>query len=183
MAELSYAQVSALLKYDSETGKLFWKERPGHLFFDTPHGPTACAKAARWNGRYAGKEAFTAKTADGYALGRIFDVAYYAQHVCWLLFYKVWPPHMVGHENDIRSDNRISNLIPVTTAEVSRGRSRRSDNSSGVVGVGSYKATDKWQAYINADGKRVHLGHFAELQDAAAVRVEAEREHGYRHRS
>jgi len=32
MDNLSYAQVSALLKYDSETGKLFWKERSAEMF-------------------------------------------------------------------------------------------------------------------------------------------------------
>jgi hypothetical protein len=182
MAELSYAQVSALLKYDSETGKLYWKERQSYLFADGDGSRSAKCNAARWNGRYAGKEAFTATLASGYALGRIFDVAYLAQHICWLLFYKEWPKHRVGHENEKRSDNRISNLIPLTNSETAKRQKRRSDNSSGVVGVSGYSPTDKWQAYININGKRESLGYFEKLKDAAAARRKAEAEHGYRHR-
>src|SRR5690625_5199426 len=44
-------QLRELLRYEPETGKLYWKARPAELFKDKrSHGA--------WNARYAGKEAF-----------------------------------------------------------------------------------------------------------------------------
>jgi len=67
-----------LLRYDPETGKLFWRERPVEMFADTGRGGSK-GSAARWNGRFSGKEAFTAISGSGYLTGGIFSKIFQAQ--------------------------------------------------------------------------------------------------------
>ena len=68
-------QCRALLRYEPETGRLFWLPRPESMF-------TAGWHQRSWNTRYAGQEAFTA-TLDGYKKGAMFDRVLYAHHVAW----------------------------------------------------------------------------------------------------
>lgn len=176
MAELTYAQVSQLLKYDPETGKLFWLPRPAEMFA-TGHQNSA-ASAARWNGRYAGKEAFTAKLVGGYSIGRMFDRPFSAHRVCWMLTHREWPKGQIDHINGVRDDNRLLNLRIVTHSGNARNQKRRSDNTSGVTGVSRYP-NDEWQAVIKHNGKIVWLGHFPNFNDAVAARKVAEKKYGY----
>lgn len=50
----------------------------------------------------------------------------------------------------------------------------QSNNRSGVKGVSYDKATDRWRATICFKGKRIHIGRFDTLQEAAVARREAE---------
>ena len=57
--------LNKLLRYDAETGKLFWKERHPSFF-------EGCEiKSKRWNNRFSGKEALTAIETYGYKHGHI----------------------------------------------------------------------------------------------------------------
>lgn len=47
-------------------------------------------------------------------------------------------------------------------------------NTSGVTGVSFNKKSDKWEAYIGIDNKRIHLGKFNDFEDAVSARKEAE---------
>lgn len=179
MAELTYAQVSQLLKYEPETGKLFWLPRTAELYVDGKGMHSAAAKASRWNGRYSGKEAFTADHGQGYKVGSIFNVAYLAHRICWLLFYKAWPEDQIDHDNGIRDDNRIGNLFEASNMKNGKNAKRRSDNSSGVIGVSEITQTGYWQAYISRNGKRFNLGTFPTKAEAISVRKAAEVEAGY----
>lgn len=50
----------------------------------------------------------------------------------------------------------------------------RSTNKSGISGVWWHKETNKWQAYIRKDYKRINLGLHACFLDACAARLKAE---------
>ena len=50
----------------------------------------------------------------------------------------------------------------------------RSNNSSGIVGVGWFKPHGRWQARIYVGGKNITLGYFDNLDDAASARIAAE---------
>ena len=50
----------------------------------------------------------------------------------------------------------------------------RSNNSSGVPGVSFNRRRQRWEAYIRFQGKQIHLGMYATLDEAAAVRARAE---------
>jgi hypothetical protein len=177
MAELSYAQVSALLKYDSETGKLFWKERPLDMFSESFPGG-AHKNAKRWNERFANKEAFSLD-GSGYVHVGIFGRLYRAHRICWLLHHGEWPTDQVDHINGNKSDNRIANLRDVSYAENQRNQKRREDNSSGVIGVCWHKRKKKWVATIQVGGRQKYIGHFDSVDLAADARAAASREFGY----
>lgn len=81
----------------------------------------------------------------------------------------------VDHENGNGLDCRRSNLRDATHAQNQQNRVRlRQDNVSGVTGVAWDAGHCMWRARISVDGKRLHIGRFDTLGQAAAA-VEAER--------
>jgi hypothetical protein len=162
-------QLSELLDYDPATGILTWRERARTLFpSDREH--------LRWNGRYAGMRAFTVNSR-GYRDGMIFRKMHRAHQVAWAIYYGAWPDGQIDHINGDRDDNRIGNLRVVTRSANCRNTKRRSNNSSGIMGVSPLKG--RWRAYIRDDGKNVHLGIFNTLEEAATARKDAEQRLGY----
>lgn len=172
MAELTYSEVDALLKYDPETGKLFWKERPVEMC------PSE-AEAKRWNTVFAGKEALASLNQEGYLKGAILGRHYVAHRVVWMLNYKEWPNQIIDHINGVKTDNRIENLRDVSVAENHKNQRARTNNTSGFRGVYWNKASGKWQAYIREQNRSVHLGMFNDFNAAVAARVAAELRNGY----
>lgn len=47
-------------------------------------------------------------------------------------------------------------------------------NTSGVTGVSWRRYRNRWQAYINVNCKQIHLGYFADKDDAIKARLDAE---------
>lgn len=166
-----------LLRYEPETGKLFWRERQVEMFTDGKY--SAERSCAAWNSALVGKEALAAPHKEGYKQGRIFGRIYLAHRVIWAMVYGEWPLKCIDHISGVRDDNRIENLRAVSQAENSKNQKRRSNNISGVTGVIWHRPTQKWQAYIKINGNQKHLGLFTALNEAAAVRKAAEAEHGY----
>jgi hypothetical protein len=174
MAELSYAQVSALLKYDSETGKLYWLPRTPDMFpAETAFSGGQEAKAKNWNSRYAGKEAFTSVQNCGYVQGGILGRGYLAHRVAWLLVTGAWPKNQIDHINGDRTDNRIANLREVSNAENARNMSISSRNKSGVPGVFWDTKRGKWVANIGENSRTRHLGSFDDFNLAVEAREKA----------
>lgn len=152
------------LRYDPDTGKLYWREysniRPG------------------WNERYAGKEAFTYVCTHGYLTGCVDNRRLRAHRVAWAIFHGECPDVEIDHINHIRTDNRLANLRLVTTSENARNQMRPRSNKSGVIGV-RLKSSGRWEAAIRTDGRRRYLGSYVNFDDAVAARKAAERQHGY----
>jgi hypothetical protein len=167
-----------LLRYEPDTGKLYWKERD-ISFFNTTEKRSAKHACVQWNSRLAGKEAFTADDGKGYRNGLIFKKVYSAHRIIWTMFYGAAPINQIDHINGIRSDNRISNLRAVSSKENNMNRAIRSDNSSGYTGVYFVKKTCRWVCTISANGRLVHLGSFADKNDAITARKEAEAKYGF----
>lgn len=172
MADLTYDIARQLLKYEPETGKLFWKERPREMFPADRHWKM-------WNTRFAGSEAFTSVDGSGYRHGGIFARIYKAHRVIWLMQTREWPSEQIDHINGVRDDNRFGNFRSVSSAENSRNRSLAVNNISGVTGVFWRKRTQKWHAQIDIDGCRIRLGCFAAIEDAIAARSAANIAHGF----
>jgi HNH endonuclease len=81
----------------------------------------------------------------------------------------------VDHVNGNRLDNRRSNLRLVTHTENGWNQhkiTRR--NRSGKTGVSWHKTLNKWLSRITVRGEKIHLGVYAELQDAIEARRVAE---------
>lgn len=160
-----------LLRYEPETGRLYWLPRPVNMFPKPQQAKT-------WNTKNAGRETFTL-THKGYKQGTIFDAKFRAHRVAWALYYGAWPTLHLDHINGDRTDNRIVNLREVTRGENQQNQRRRTDNTSGVTGVSWYAAQGKWVAEIYVGGRKKNLGYFNTFDEAVAARKQAETTHGY----
>ena len=168
-----------LLRYEPDTGKLFWKERGPEWFSDGKI--LARVRSAQWNTKYAGREALTGRH-NGYCAGviRQFGWKLYAHRVVWAIYYGTWPENQIDHVNGVRSDNRIENLRDASSSENSRNMARGARNKSGVVGVSKCGDTGKWVASIYiGGGKTKRIGKFLSIEDAASARKAAEAKYGY----
>lgn len=166
-----------LLRYEPETGKLFWKPR-GPDWFGKSTKFTPETEARQWNARFSGKEIGGKPNSKGYVKVSIRCQDFSAHRIIWQLVYGE-APEQVDHINGIRSDNRITNLRAVSNAENTKNQKERSSNTSGMMGVTYVKKSRLWYARVNDGGKQIHLGSFDTFEEAASVRRAAEARHGY----
>lgn len=181
MNYVSPSELATLIVPDAENGKLFWLPRDLCLFADHKFGGREVA-CKRWNGLYAGKEAFTAINSRGYHHGCIYHRNYVAHRVIWALHYGSWPSDFIDHLNGDRKDNRIVNLRVVSYAQNSRNMSVSTRNKSGVCGVYWSPKQGKWRAQIRVSGKCVELGSYVDIDEAAAARSKAKAHFGFTER-
>lgn len=74
---------------------------------------------------------------------------------------------LVDHINNIRYDNRISNLRIVSAAVNAHNKLKKTNCSSKYIGVSLNKKTKRWTSYINFNSKQILLGEFNIERDAA----------------
>lgn len=180
MGILTFDTVNSYLRYEPEVGKLYWRERDLSAFAGLKRPPEVLAKG--WNTKYANAEAFTATAGNGYKVGAINYRNYLAHRIAWLLFYRAWPVNCIDHINGNRADNRIDNLRDVTVSGNARNIRRRSDNKSGINGVCIDNSCGSWRAQIRINGVQIHLGNFADIEDAKRARERANILYGYSER-
>jgi hypothetical protein len=145
-----------LLRYEPETGKLY--------------------------SRRTGREVFTNTKNSGYKKGAIKNRTFSAHRVAAALHTGQWPEGEVDHINGRCDDNRWSNLRITSKSDNQKNARRRSDNSSGCCGVSFKRSLGKWMAYVNHNGRRIHLGYHAEKFDAVLARLIAAKRLGYTYR-
>jgi len=161
-------ELNALLAYDKETGRLFWKARTPEMFAETT-GRTRMHACSLWNSRWSGKEGLD-KLNDGYRMGVINYQPVSAHRVIWKMVHGE-DPMIIDHINGIRDDNRVENLRNVTDS-VNRKNERRRVSNRPYTGVMKDKKTDKWIVQIQ-------VGTYADLDEAIAARKNAEFLLGY----
>lgn len=83
----------------------------------------------------------------------------------------------VDHKNHNKKDNRKINLRVLTHSQNGKNQSLSKNNKSGTSDVCWHKATQKWQARICVNNKRIYLGCFADIDEAIRVRKEAEQKY------
>jgi hypothetical protein len=159
-----------LLRYEPETGELFWLPRWPELFPDGGFHRRE-SKARQWNARNAGKLAFTYKNPLGYFFGRVFDRSFAAHRVAFAIHHGYWPVE-VDHINRNPSDNRIENLREATRQENTINKNALG-GTSGYRGVYWHKQRQKWAAYYKINGKMHYVGLFETEEEAARARDEA----------
>ncbi len=146
-----------LLRYEPETGKLFWLPRGPEWF--APDGYWSRTTASRrFNEKYAYCEAFTA-VSRGYKCGRVFDHMHLAHRVIVAMMTGHWPTSEVDHIDLNRSNNRWTNLRPATGLENRINKSVRRDSKLGIKGV-QERPGGRFVARIRLHGKTTHLGRF-----------------------
>jgi hypothetical protein len=162
------------LRYDAETGKLFWKARAAEGFSaKTP--ARAKSLCDLWNARYADTEAFT-YLSDGYLVGAVDGTNYKAHRVIWKMVNGTEPEN-IDHIDGNRSRNVLENMRAATLVENNRNRKRPVNNKSGVIGVylWSHKGCEYWTALVAP--KR--YSYFKTFDEAVSARKAAEVEMGF----
>ena len=161
MRELTVDLLNHLFEYDKETGNLIWKIKP----------------SSRGHSVKAGDIAGTLKS-HGYLCVGINYNSYRAHRLIFLM-HKGYLPKTVDHINGDKLDNRIENLRAATVGQNQHNRKTNANNTSGYKGVCWNKAQKKWTARITLERKNIHLGYFANVEEAAEVVRKAREElHG-----
>lgn len=166
-----------LLSYDPQTGKLHWLPR-GPAWFTDQEYRTAEVQAKVWNGRNAGREAFTASDKKGYLQGQICRYHTTAHRVIWAWMRDEWP-ECIDHIDGCGTNNAAHNLRKVTKAENAQNMARPRTNKSGAVGVRLQKKTGQWEAHIGGGTTYQFIGTFGCRAAAMVARKKVEIERGY----
>ena len=116
---------------------------------------------------------------DGYRLIRVDGDKYAAHRLAWLYVYGEYPKQEIDHINLQKDDNRIANLRLATRAENVRNCGLRRDNTTGFKGVAFHKASGRYVASANCNGRQFHLGYFDTAEEAfSSYRTFVEKAHG-----
>lgn len=154
--ELPIDMLRRMLRYEPETGKIFWLvSRKGHV------------RAGMEAGSRHGK---------GYVSIGIAGYQYLAHRIAWSFVHgDPGPAAQIDHINGVRDDNRIANLRAATHAENSQNSKPRTHNLCGIKGV--RKIRNKWHARIKVEKKEIWLGSFDTAEEAKAAYGEAASKH------
>jgi hypothetical protein len=99
--------------------------------------------------------------------------------LAWRIMTGKWPEQEIDHINRVKHDNRFENLRLATRGENSRNKGKHSNNTSGFKGVHWHKQRGAWVARIMVERDAIHLGCFANREDAFAAYAAAAKElHG-----
>ena len=163
--KITASDLHKLLRYDEETGKLYWLERHP--------APT------NWNERFANKEALATNNGRGYLTGSILDCQFLTHRVVWAMATGAWPVGQVDHINGIKTDNRRVNLRDVSEVENKLNQRPPKCNTSGRIGVCKHKPSGRWRATIKKNYKTIHIGYFDQFEDAVVARAQKEAALGF----
>lgn len=171
-SRVSVERLAESVTYNPKTGGFAWRVRPVE-HFDSE------AKAARWNGKYAGKAAFTSADPRGYFRGMIDGQMLYAHRAARAIMDGAWPDGEVDHINRDKSDNRASNLRIVTHAEnrlntvdcdrAAAIRAAKPERSMRMPGV--RRCGTRWHVRAKHQRQEKHLGTFKCFAHAVAARL------------
>jgi len=138
------------LRYDPETGYLWWTKRVKGRPFDKPAGNLNTIGYIVISCRHEGA-----------------DKRFYAHRLAWFLHHETWPKDQIDHINNLRDDNRLVNLREATNAENTKNLKARKGGTSKYKGVSWFKRHCKWLARIGVNHKRIFLGYYDNEEEAA----------------
>jgi len=155
---ITQAELKELLDYDPETGIFTWK----------------VCRGGKQIGRVAGY-----MHNSGYRYTEI-DHQHYALHrLAWLYVHGKYPNDSleIDHINGVRDDNRIANLRLATRAQQMQNKAVYSNSTTKLPGITFHKASGKYAARLNVNGKQIWLGLFDTVEAAWEARQKAKAEH------
>lgn len=114
------------------------------------------------------------KDSSGYLQIKMDNYSVLVHRIIWIMFNESYPEQL-DHINRDRTDNRIENLRPATNTTNQHNASLRKDNNSGFTGV--VAKGNKFEARINVNKKRIHVGVFSTLNEAVIARHAAKLEY------
>lgn len=157
---LSPEVLRQLLRYEPETGKMYWRERPN----------------AQFSAKFANTEAGRVDR-KGYVKISVLGVSLRGHRVVWALSFGEWPSEDIDHINGQRSDNRIANLRLAGPDQNNKNRAVSKNSKTGIIGVMRFGR--RWRANIWHAGRNVYLGTFPCIGRAIRMRRDAQRALGF----
>lgn len=156
--DLTAQELRKILGYNPETGEFVW------LISPRKNVKAGAMAGCREN---------------GYTRIVYKRVGYKAHRLAWLYVTGQWPTDDIDHRDTDRNNNAFQNLREATRSINTQNlRKARKDNlSCGLLGAGWHKATGKWKAKIQVDGRQIWLGLHATAEDAHAAYIAAKRIH------
>jgi hypothetical protein len=149
---LTQERVRYLFTYDEKNGLLLRNLKRGK---GLPGKPSLC------------------KDKDGYHVVGIDNKNYRTHRVIWLYVYGEFPEGYLDHINRIRTDNRIENLREADYSKNGYNTKTPKANTTGVKNVQWIKHMNKYQVRLRANNQNLVIGHFADLELAELVAIEA----------
>ena len=101
----------------------------------------------------------------GYKRAKVGRTVYLVHRIIFMLHHDYLPKYL-DHIDNNRTNNKIENLRPATSAENNRNRSIGSRNKSGVKGIFWAKPNKKWKVQCTVDYKQHHIGYFKDIEEA-----------------
>ncbi len=153
------AEIFEYLRYEKETGKLYWRKSPAP--------------------RIAIGDEANHVNQKGYIHIMFKGKKYLGHRLAWALGHQTLDvPPILDHINCIKTDNRLSNLRSATAAQNSQNQPNK--NPSGNKKGAFYESTRRyWYSIIQVDRKSKYLGSYATEEEAHAAYCKAAAElHG-----
>lgn len=137
------------LRYNETKGEFTWIKRPNkNIHLHTRAGT---------------------KNSAGYRVISLFGKRYLEHRLAWFFIHGEMPKHEIDHINQIRDDNRISNLRQVTRSENQRNKTRK-DSRVDEVGIWWCRRRKRYIAEITLNGKKVYQKSFKDIDEAIQQR-------------
>lgn len=163
--------ITEALRFDAISGNIYWNTRPLHHFVDA-------ASCARWNTRFAGKQAGT-DDGRGYFYFRLNGKKIYVHRAIWFFTKGPMIPKEIDHIDGNPSNNDPANLRPADRSGNSANVRSAVGSTSKFLGVCWYAKDRRWVAAITKNRKKTVLGYFRNEMAAARAYDAAAREiHG-----
>jgi hypothetical protein len=156
----TFERANELLRYDPESGKLFWRVDRRRVKAGDEAGSIAASKS--------GGTLPYCRLEVG-----IDGTVYRAHRVIWLLVTGSLPSECIDHKDGDPLNNRWENLRTATQCQNMRNMTRNSRNTSGAKGVSWSKPAGKWRARIRINGVETHLGVYSNIEDAREAYAKA----------
>ena len=137
--------INEALKYDPETGKLYWK---------ITRGGVRSGDEAGWNSGH------------GYKRLSFNKVMLYCHRVAWFLYYGRWPVGEIDHINQIRDDNRICNLRECDKNQNHKNKKKSSGKTCRSISVSKHSSGRGYMVQIHDGHGSKFRKYFRDTRDA-----------------
>jgi hypothetical protein len=133
----------------------------------------------RWNNFVVKNKVLSTLSNEGYLIISIQGKRYKAHRLVFLYMFNtnISDDFEVDHIDGNRGNNKLDNLKLADRCINMKNKSLYSNNTTNVIGV--CKSGNRYRARINVDGKRISLGLFDTIEEAAKVRLEFEQKLNY----
>mgnify|MGYP003127671697 CR=1 FL=1 len=124
----------------------------------------------KWRGKYWKEVKNVANHSNGYNQVDVDGKRYFRHRLVLAAFNTAFNINNTDHKVDHKDGNKLNNAFSNLRVVTNQGNNF---NNHIAKGYSWKKAAGKWQAYINVDGKKKHLGYFDTEEEARAAYLAA----------